>query len=115
MKVSLSWLRDYAPVDLPVSEVARALTEAGIEVSEVSDDAAGIVVARVLNLEPVPGSSHLLLADLDVGAGPPASLVALGIPTDPLRVVTGAPNLRVGDLVPYAPPGSRPPALDEPL
>ena len=116
MKASLRWLRDYAPLDAPVDVIARTLTETGTEVGAVEDVAAGIIVARVTNLEPLPGSSHgLLLADLDVGPRPPSVLAEMGIPTNPLRVVTGAPNLRVGDLVPYAPPGSRPPALAEPL
>ena len=32
-----------------------------------------------------------------------------------VRVMTGAPNVKAGDLVPYAPPGTRPPAMDERL
>jgi phenylalanyl-tRNA synthetase beta chain len=116
MKASLRWLRDYAPLDAPVDIIARTLAETGTEVGAVEDVAAGIIVARVTKLEPLPGSSHgLQLAELDVGPTPPRVLVEMGIPTNPLVVVTGAPNLRVGDLVPYAPPGSRPPALAEPL
>src|ERR1700694_130575 len=116
MKASLRWLRDYAPLDAPVDVIARTLAETGTEVGAVEEVAAGIIVARVTNLEPLPGSSHgLLLADLDVGPRPPSVLAEMGIPTNPLRVVTGAPTLRGGDLVPYAPPGSRPPALAEPL
>jgi len=116
MKASLRWLRDYAPLDAPVDMIVRTLTETGSEVGAVAEAAAGIIVARVLQLEPMPGSSHgLLLADLDIGPQPPRALVDLGVATSPLRVVTGAPNLRAGDLVPYAPPGTRPPAMEEAL
>ncbi len=45
----------------------------------------------------------MLFADIDIGAD------------DPVRVLTGAPNLAVGDLVPYAPPGTLLPGWDEPL
>lgn len=116
MRVSLQWLRDYAPLDAPLDHLVRTLTETGTEVGAVEDVAAGIIAARITRLEPLPRSTHgLLLADLDVGAAPPRVLLELGIPTQPLQVVTGAPNLHVGDLVPYAPPGTTPPAMDEPL
>jgi len=116
MKVSLRWLRDYAPLDAPLDHLVRTLNETGTEVGAAEDVAAGIVAARITRLEPVPKSSHgLMLAELDVGPVPPRALVELGFPTDPVTVVTGAANLHVGDLVPYAPPGSRPPAMDEPL
>ncbi|TMF16149.1 MAG: phenylalanine--tRNA ligase subunit beta [Chloroflexi bacterium] len=116
MKVSLRWLRDYAPLDAPLDHLVRTLNETGTEVGTAEDVAAGIIAARITRLEPVPKSSHgLMLADLDVGPIPPHVLVDLGFPTDPVRVVTGAANLHVGDLVPYAPPGTRPPAMDEPL
>ena len=35
MLVPLSWLSDYVDIDLPVSEVDRILTNAGLEVKHV--------------------------------------------------------------------------------
>ena len=94
MKVSLRWLRDYAPLDAPLDHLVRTLNETGTEVGTAEDVAAGIIAARITRLEPVPKSSHgLMLADLDVGPIPPPVLVDLGFPTDPVRVVTGAANL----------------------
>jgi phenylalanyl-tRNA synthetase beta chain len=73
-------------------------------VERVERGPAGVVVARVVGLEPVPESTKgVLLADVDTGTG------------TPVRVVTGAPNLSVGDLVPYAPPGTLLPGWDAPL
>jgi len=116
MKISLRWLRDFAPLDVPVAEIVRSLVDTGTEVGEVMPESAGSIVVRVIALQPVPGSSRgLRFADLDVGPLPPASLAKLRLPAGPVRIVTAAPNLEVGDLVPYAPPGSRPPALDEPV
>ena len=116
MKVSLRWLRDYAPLDAPLDHLVQTLVETGTEVGAVEDVAAGIVAARVLQLDPLPGSTHgLQLASIDIGPVLPQSLVELGITASPLQVVTGAPNVRVGDLVAYAPPGSRPPGMDEPV
>ncbi|HEV3123922.1 MAG TPA: phenylalanine--tRNA ligase subunit beta [Candidatus Dormibacteraeota bacterium] len=103
MKVSLRWMRDYAALDAPLTTLVQALVDTGTEVEEVHHEAEGAVVARVLSLSPVPESSKgVLFADIDTGGGP-------------VRVLTGAPNLRVGDLVPYAPPQTTLPGLDEPL
>ncbi|TMB92471.1 MAG: phenylalanine--tRNA ligase subunit beta [Chloroflexi bacterium] len=103
MKASLRWLRDYAALDATLEQMVRALVETGTEVGAAEHLGAGIVVARVTDLQPLPGSSQgLQLATVDIG-------------TATRQVVSGAPNLRVGELVPYAPPGSRPPAMDEPI
>ena len=73
------------------------------------------MVARIASVGPVPGSSHLQFADLDLGGEVPAALAAFSVDPGTVRVLTGAPNVKVGDLVPYAPPGTRPPAMDERL
>src|SRR5438105_1413783 len=104
MKVPLSWLREY--VDLPpVPQLAERLTLAGLEVAGVrviglpvpeglrvkADDAgpawdrSKIVLGKVLAVEQHPNADRLTLATVDYGAGPPKT------------VVTGAPNLKVGD------------------
>jgi phenylalanyl-tRNA synthetase beta chain len=114
--MSLRWLRDYSPLDAPVEHLVETLVETGTEVGAVEDVAAGIVVAHVRALEPMPGSTHgLQLATIDIGAARPRSLLELGIDSASLQVVTGAPNVRVGDVVAYAPPGTRPPGMDEPV
>lgn len=104
MKISLEWLREYAVLDAPLDTLVQGLIETGTEVDRVHRGPAGVVAARVTALAPVPESTRgVLFADLDLG-GP-----------EPVRVLTGAPNLRVGDLVPYAPPGTQLPGWDEPL
>ncbi|MGA8667878.1 MAG: phenylalanine--tRNA ligase subunit beta [Candidatus Dormiibacterota bacterium] len=115
MKFSLRWLRDYATLDAPVGTIVKALVDTGTEVGAVDLGGEGLVVARVASLEPVPGSSHLRFADLDLGGDVPASLEAFSAVPGTVRVMTGAPNVKAGDLVPYAPPGTRPPAMDERL
>src|SRR5579864_9090166 len=116
VKISLRWLRDYTPLDAPLDHLVQTLVETGTEVGAVEDVAAGIVAARVLQLDPLPGSTHgLRLATIDIGPVLPRALVEIGISEAPVQVVTGAPNVEVGDLVAYAPPGSRPPGMDEPV
>lgn len=105
MKVPLGWLRDY--VDLPESaaRLAERLTLAGLEVLGVrllglpapeglhvkAEDAGPvwdrdrILVGQVVNVERHPNADRLTLATVEYGAG------------EPKTVVTGAPNLKVGD------------------
>jgi phenylalanyl-tRNA synthetase beta chain len=115
MKVSLRWLRDYATLDAPIATIAKTLVDTGTEVGAVDIGGEGLVVARIVAVAPVPGSSHLQFADLDLGGEIPESLAAFSVEPGTVRVLTGAPNVKAGDLVPYAPPGSRPPAIDERL
>ena len=104
MKTSVQWMRDYAPLDAPLDVLAQALVDTGTEVNEVHRAAENTVVARILALEKVPESTKgVLFADIEVGEG------------ESIRVLTGAPNLHVGDLVPYAPPGVQLPGWDRPL
>ena len=104
MKVSLEWLREYAVLDAPLDTLVQGLVDTGTEVDRVLRGPAGVIVARVLALAAVPESTRgVLFADIDVGAA------------EPVRVLTGAPNLSVGDLVPYAPPGTLLPGWEEPL
>ncbi|GAC1337548.1 MAG: phenylalanine--tRNA ligase subunit beta [Candidatus Dormibacteria bacterium] len=103
MRISLDWLRQYATLDAPVGTLVAALVDTGTEVDRVERIPQGVVVCRVTALEPVPESTKgVQFADLDTGG-------------DPVRVLTGAANLSVGDLVPWAPVGVTLPGWDQPL
>jgi phenylalanyl-tRNA synthetase beta chain len=114
MKASLRWLRDYATLDAPLATIAKALVDTGTEVGSVEAGGEALMVARITAVAPVPGSSHLQFADIDLGEIP-AALAAFSTVPGTVRVMTGAPNVKAGQLVPYAPPGSRPPAMDDAL
>jgi phenylalanyl-tRNA synthetase beta chain len=93
MKVLLSWLREFTPVDGDPLEIADVLSDLGLEVEDVSflgHRWDGIVVARVLDLRPHPDADRIQLVDVDAGGG------------EPLQICCGAFNLAVGDLVPLA-------------
>ncbi len=95
MKISLEWLRDYASLDVPIENLVNALVQSGTEVDHVHHGLDGVIVAKILGTEPIPESTKgVILADLDVGGA------------EPVRVVTGAPNVKADDLVPYAQPGT---------
>src|SRR5437870_2007476 len=91
MKVSVQWLRDYVDVTLSADELARRLTEAGIEVENVAHRGGRwehVWVSRITKVEPHPNADRLRLVTADYGNG------------RTIRVVTGAPNIVEEDVVP---------------
>ncbi|MDE3112463.1 MAG: phenylalanine--tRNA ligase subunit beta [Chloroflexota bacterium] len=96
LKVPVSWLRDYVDVSVSSDEIAERLHMAGMEVDHVERtwDWDKIWVARITALERHPNADKLLLATVDYGDGRTR------------QVVTGAPNLAVGAIVPYAEVGA---------
>jgi phenylalanyl-tRNA synthetase beta chain len=105
MRVPLSWLLEFAPLEADAEAIAELLTSRGLKVEGIERPWAGldgVIVARVVDKRPHPDSDRLTLARLDTGNGEG-------------HVVAGVANWQVGDLVSYAPPGSRVPLLPEPL
>jgi phenylalanyl-tRNA synthetase beta chain len=105
MKVSVSWLREFVPFELDAEELVERIAPHGVKVEGIERPwrgLEGVVVARVLEVRDHPGSEKLCLATVDAGEGP-------------TQVVVGIRNMVPGDLVPWARPGARVPALREPL
>ena len=97
LRASLEWLPEYIELPEPAEQLAEALTLSGTEVERIIDIGVGwegVVVARITGAELAKGSDHLKVAQLEVG-------------DQRAQVVSGAPNIRVGDLVALAPPGTR--------
>ncbi len=106
MKLPLSWLREYAPVEVSVepSEVAQRLTAAGLEVESVEPaghDISGVVAAEVLSIEELTEfKKPIRYCQVATEEGyEPGSQGNFG-------VVCGATNFTVGDRVPLAKPGA---------
>jgi phenylalanyl-tRNA synthetase beta chain len=93
MRVPLSWLRDYAPVEGDVTSLSAALSGLGLvvdRVEQVGEGLDGVVVARVLATRPHPAADRVHLVDVDAGD------------REALQIVCGAFNMKEGDLVPLA-------------
>ena len=95
IRVPVSWLREYVDISVPVDELARLLHMSGTEVDKIERPWWGdkIRVGRVEKLEKHPNADKLQLATIDYGAGKKV-------------VVTGATNLGVGAVVPFADEGA---------
>jgi phenylalanyl-tRNA synthetase beta chain len=94
MRVPISWLKEFVEIPLPVDELADRMTFAGLEVAAVERigvpgsplpwDRERLLVGRVREVAPHPDADRLVLATVEYGQGRVKT------------VVTGAPNLAVG-------------------
>lgn len=99
MKVPLSWLRRYVPVDLSPREIAHKLTMAGVEVKQIEEigavwDPEKVIVGHVLNVDPHPNADRLGLPTVGLGGAETAT------------VVCGAPNVAAGQKIAFAREGA---------
>ncbi len=102
MKLTLSWLRDHLDTAAPVSEIADALTDLGLEVEGIHDPAAALrpfTLAKVLDAQQHPDADRLRVCRVLTDEGEK-------------QVVCGAPNARAGITVVLAKPGAYVPGID---
>lgn len=93
MKISLNHLKNYVDINVPVEELCDRMVMAGFEVESIEsagDNMVNVVAARIVKLEPHTDSDHLQICQMDIGKG------------EPVQIVTGAQNIKEGDLVPAA-------------
>ncbi len=93
MKFSEQWLREWVSPQLGAQGLADQITMAGLEVDAVQPVAAafsGVVVAEVVSKQQHPDADKLNVCQVNDGG---AELV---------QVVCGAPNVAVGQKVPFA-------------
>ena len=92
MKVLLSWLREFAPIEGDPHELADHMSDLGmaVESTRVLDAVDGVVVAKVAELRPHPTADRIQIVDVEIDDG------------ERLQVCCGAFNMVVGDLIPFA-------------
>ncbi|MGZ8260137.1 MAG: phenylalanine--tRNA ligase subunit beta, partial [Caldimonas sp.] len=104
MQFPESWLREFCDPPIGTAELAERLTMAGLEVEALQSVAPpfrGVVVGKVLSVEPHPNADRLRVCAVDVGAG------------QPFAIVCGAPNVRAGMKAPCALVGAELPPAKE--
>jgi len=93
MQFSEQWLRQFVNPAIDSNALGHALTMAGLEVEEQKSVAAvftGVVIGQILSAEKHPDADRLQICHVDVGSG------------EPLQIVCGASNARVGLKAPCA-------------
>jgi len=97
MKAPISWLKDFADINVNAEELAEKMTLSGSKVEGIEDlgkSFDNVVVGKILSLEKHPDADRLKIAQVDIGK-------------EVIQVVTGAPNVKEGDYVPVALVGAR--------
>ncbi|MFB2578059.1 phenylalanine--tRNA ligase subunit beta [Acinetobacter sp. c2-A9] len=93
MKLSEQWLRSWVNPSVDSETLAEQLTMLGLEIddnSPVVELFTGVVVGEVLTVEQHPDADRLRVTTVNIGDG------------NPLQIVCGAPNVRVGMKAPVA-------------
>lgn len=102
MNVSLKWLKTLVDInEINPEEMAETLTVDGIPVEHVvypGSGIKGVVTGRILKIEKHPDADKLVVCQLDVGGA------------EPVQIVTGASNVKEGQIVPVALSGAQVPA-----
>lgn len=110
MIISVSWLKKYTDIDLPIDELATLIGSRLVEVEEVIDlgkKYQGIIIADVKHVADHPNADKLQIVHIDDGgAAKDVSRLDNGL----VEVVCGAPNVRVGLKVAWLPPGTTVPS-----
>lgn len=96
MKLPLSLIKSFIPLDMPVAKISEVLTLLGIEVDRIYNEHpsyANVVVGEVFSAKRHPDAKHLQVAEVSDG-------------TQTFTVVCAAPNCRPGLKTPFAKVGA---------
>lgn len=96
MKTSVEWLKEYSDINVSTKELADKLTMTGTKVETIEqkgNNIKNVVVGKILEIEKHPDADKLIVTKVN-------------IKDEILQIVTGANNVKVGDIVPIAKNGS---------
>ncbi len=100
MKFTLGWLKEHLETTADIDTISEKLTAIGLEVEEIIDrtqEFEGLIVADVVECGKHPDADRLNICTVDTGS-------------EKLQVVCGAPNVRKGLRICFAPVGACIPA-----
>ena len=93
MNLSRKWLNEFVTVTASDKDFSEAMTLSGSKVETFADlgaEITNVVVGQVLSMKRHENSDHMWVCQVDVGDA------------EPTQIVTGAQNVKEGDLVPVA-------------
>lgn len=96
MLLPIKWLKDYVNINKKPIEIANKLSSTGSHVESINnfaEDIEKVVVGKIVEITKHPDADKLVVCKIDVG-------------NETLQIVTGAPNVFEGAVVPVALDGS---------
>lgn len=97
MRIPISWLKEFVPIQSSGNDLAGQLRRVGVPVTRVETLAEGIhgvYSGKIAKLEAHPNADKLKVAEVSLGK-------------ETLQIITGAPNVAAGDIIPIAKVGAR--------
>lgn len=97
MRIPLTWLKEFVKIELPSQEIAKLLTQIGLEVDGIeyiSPSFDGVVIGKVVEATRHPDADKLCVATVNDGI-------------ENYQVVCGAPNCRAGIKTAFAKIGAK--------
>lgn len=95
----MNWIKEYVPeLDCTPKEWTDAMTLSGTKVETctiLNKNLDKIVTGQIKSIEPHPDADHLVICQVDIGRDAP------------IQIVTGASNMKVGDVVPVVLDGGK--------
>ena len=98
LQISYNWLKKYIDIDFTPADLSEKLTMAGLEVEGVEYLGEGledIIIAKIEEIKEHPDADKLVIC-----------MVRTAADKDLIPVVTGAPNVEAGQMVPFAEVGT---------
>ena len=103
MQFSKAWLQEYFDKSIDKVDLGEVLTMSGLEVDDIKDlskISKSIVVGEIVSIEKHPDADRLNVCQVNIGL------------ENPIQIVCGAPNARVGIKVPCALVGAKLPDFE---
>ena len=103
MKLPLNWLKEYITYNVSPEEIAENLTIIGLEVESISEIGiiSGVIVGEIQKISKHPNADTLQIVIVFDGA-------------NKYKIICGAPNIRVGQKIFFATPGTKLPDENSP-
>lgn len=92
MKITYKWLKDFVDISIPAEELAKKLTNAGMEVEEIiylNEHLHHVVVGKILKIEKHPNADKLQVCKVDIG-------------DKVVQIITSATNIFENAIVPVS-------------
>lgn len=98
MLAPIRWLNKYVDINVSDKELADRLTMTGTHVDSIIDlnkNIKNVVVGKIIKIEQHPNADKLVVTKVDIGN------------EEDVQIVTGATNIKEGDLIPVALHGAK--------
>ena len=97
MLAPIKWMEKYVDIDVDAKELSDKITSTGSHVDSIIDidrEITNVVTGKILEITQHPDADKLVVTKVDVG-------------NEVVQIVTGAKNVRVGDIVPVSLVGAK--------